>query len=782
MIYRRSRELKKAGQPLSTLLPMFIRKLIDKRREKRERARIESEMEFDHVELIHNESNDAELRVTFGGGGKWKNGNNAINTSPTNTIATGKSRSRSISSSTSTSTVTAIQALHHQHTQGSFVPDSNLLVPAFRKGFNGKENLRMDFEFKDLALRLPTGKSVLQGVTGEIKAGRMTAVMGPSGAGKTTFMNVLMGKVTRTGGELKINGVTAEMDAYKKIIGYVPQEDVMLRELTVREVILYSARARLPSSWTHKEIEEHADNVIHALNLTHVAHTPIGDELTRGVSGGQRKRVNIGMELAAVPLAVFLDEPTSGLDATSALDVAEILKSISRLGLTIVSVIHQPRVEIFDRFDDVLLIAPGGKTAYLGPVTKAQIYFEALGFHFEPDANRADILMDILAGRGILKQGFNGPLLTPDGIVEIWKRRDPKFFEMAGGNNGAFRSVTNAAYQPPPPPMPLTMPPQSPFTKSPSRESFMAFSGGGSVNVVENKDNNGIVEMKDVVRHRGATFLTQLWISHNRSLIQQARFLNSLWLELGVALLAGGIMGFAASAEESYKGVFEKPYTPLSSSPDDWFVGMYGMLIGIALALASAPSGVKVFGEEKSVYFREAAAGHSKLAYYIGKSISVLYRVCFTSLHFTALYYTLARPPIDLGIQYSLLFFNFYFIYGIAAVVSMLVSRQDAPLLSVIIGLVSGVLCGFGPTITTANKSFLIILFDIGANRWAAEAQYGLWIDRYRGIYTLQGAANSFGYTLGQTERNLAIMAGIGTAYRVIAFGLMVLMNRDKQR
>ncbi|KAJ3268377.1 hypothetical protein HK104_005388, partial [Borealophlyctis nickersoniae] len=291
-----------------------------------------------------------------------------------------------------------------------------LLVDAFRKGLGG-EDLQINFKFEALGLELKKQKkTVLQGVTGEIRAGRLTAIMGPSGAGKTTFMNVLMGKVNRTKGRLFINNAEAEIHTYKKIIGYVPQEDIVLRELTVRENVLHSARVRLPAAWSNAEVEAYTDAILDALNLTHVAHNLIGDETTRGVSGGQRKRVNIALELAAVPLALFLDEPTSGLDSTAALSVASILKSISRLGLTIVAVIHQPRYEIFTQFDDILMIAPGGLTAYLGPVDGVQGYFENLGYEFDPRANPADILMDILSGHGTNPTRT----LTPADLIQNW--------------------------------------------------------------------------------------------------------------------------------------------------------------------------------------------------------------------------------------------------------------------------------------------------------------------------------------------------------------------------
>lgn len=123
-------------------------------------------------------------------------------------------------------------------------------------------------------------------------------------------MNALLGKVSRTSGKLFISGKEIELSEFKKIYGFCPQEDVMHRELTVRENILHSARMRLPRSWSEKEIQDYVSTILDSLNLSDVAETPIGDGVTRGISGGQRKRVNIGMELAATPLCLCLDEPT----------------------------------------------------------------------------------------------------------------------------------------------------------------------------------------------------------------------------------------------------------------------------------------------------------------------------------------------------------------------------------------------------------------------------------------------------------------------------------------
>ena len=137
--------------------------------------------------------------------------------------------------------------------------------------------------------------------------------MGPSGAGKTTFVTLLTGKVPRTTGKVSINGQPDELSKYKKLIGYVPQEDIMLRELSVREILMHSARMRLPKSWTFSMIKNKVLEIISFLGMGHVMDSIVGNEEERGISGGQRKRVNIGMELVAEPSVLFLDEPTSGM-------------------------------------------------------------------------------------------------------------------------------------------------------------------------------------------------------------------------------------------------------------------------------------------------------------------------------------------------------------------------------------------------------------------------------------------------------------------------------------
>ena len=156
-------------------------------------------------------------------------------------------------------------------------------------------------------------------------------------------MSILRGRVQHFTGSIYINGIQESIQKYKSISGYVPQDDIMLRTLSVKQILYHSARTRLPASWSESKISQVVNDVLSVLKLSHIQDSVIGDESSRGISGGERKRVNIGMELVALPSILFLDEPTTGLDSTTAQELVELLKSITRKGITIVAVLHQPR-------------------------------------------------------------------------------------------------------------------------------------------------------------------------------------------------------------------------------------------------------------------------------------------------------------------------------------------------------------------------------------------------------------------------------------------------------
>ncbi|KAL3921731.1 MAG: hypothetical protein SGILL_002591 [Bacillariaceae sp.] len=277
----------------------------------------------------------------------------------------------------------------------------------------------VDICFTDLSLSVKVGKrtaKVVDEVTGRIRAKTMTGILGGSGAGKTSLLNALCGRAYygETKGTILVNGHEASIEDFKDSVGFVPQDDIVYAELTVRENLIYSGKFRLPKATPIEEIEELADETLASLGLSRVANSPVGDIRRRGVSGGERKRVSIGIELMALPSILFLDEPTSGLDASSALLVMKGLKHlVEKDGVTVVSVIHQPRKFIYDLFDSLILLGVGGRMVYTGPTENAESYFGRLNYSLPPGESMADWLIDISSGR-----------LEPDNHVAESKRAE----------------------------------------------------------------------------------------------------------------------------------------------------------------------------------------------------------------------------------------------------------------------------------------------------------------------------------------------------------------------
>uniref|UniRef100_A0A8C5H470 ATP-binding cassette sub-family G member 2-like n=1 Tax=Gouania willdenowi TaxID=441366 RepID=A0A8C5H470_GOUWI len=226
----------------------------------------------------------------------------------------------------------------------------------------------------------------------------LNAIMGATGSGKSSFLDVLAARKDPTGlsGEVLIDGAPQPPD-FKCLSGYVVQDDVVMGTLTVRENFTFSAALRLPSSISQKEKEKKVNKLIQELGLGRVADSKVGTQLIRGISGGERKRTNIGMELIIDPPVLFLDEPTTGLDASTANSVLLLLKRMANHGRTIILSIHQPRYTIYRLFDSLTLLV-NGKQVYHGPAQTALDYFSDIGYTCEPHNNPADFFLDVING------------------------------------------------------------------------------------------------------------------------------------------------------------------------------------------------------------------------------------------------------------------------------------------------------------------------------------------------------------------------------------------------
>ncbi|KAG5960110.1 hypothetical protein E4U57_000269 [Claviceps arundinis] len=243
----------------------------------------------------------------------------------------------------------------------------------------------------------PCIKNLLHSVSADLKPGTVTAIIGGSGSGKTTLLNMLAERITSSRlsqkGTVTFNG-RAGVHSIRH--SYVMQQDVLLPTLTVRETLQYSAALRLPSSTPQETRNRVVEEVILELGLKECADTRIGNTQHRGCSGGEKRRVSIGVQLLANPSVLFLDEPTTGLDATSAFQLVRTLKSLAQKGRTIITTIHQPRSEIWDLFDNLIVLSKGGPV-YSGSIMECLPWFTACGFSLPPFVNPAEFIIDVAA-------------------------------------------------------------------------------------------------------------------------------------------------------------------------------------------------------------------------------------------------------------------------------------------------------------------------------------------------------------------------------------------------
>ncbi|OLY79963.1 ATP-binding cassette sub-family G member 2 [Smittium mucronatum] len=278
-------------------------------------------------------------------------------------------------------------------------------------------------------------KVILDQITGSFSPGRLTAILGPSGSGKTSLLNLLSGRISsgKVEGNIWLNGRKADSGSLGLVSRFISQDDVMLSTMTVKEVIEMAINFRV-SGITPEELSIRTKEAITTLELDKCQNTLIGDTITKGISGGERKRTSIAMEMATDSSILFLDEPTSGLDMYTSSLVVKLLRYISRSGQTVVSVIHQPSSDIFKMFDDIVLLSEG-KIVYFGPQEELVDYFSKLGFQCPNYTNPADfVFTDVLnLNEAEIEQmkleKFSGSksdyrVLKINDLAEKWKNSD----------------------------------------------------------------------------------------------------------------------------------------------------------------------------------------------------------------------------------------------------------------------------------------------------------------------------------------------------------------------
>lgn len=270
------------------------------------------------------------------------------------------------------------------------VKDLNVDIDVSPSGLAALVNRKKDVKGKE-------AKTILKDLDASMPSGTLTAIIGSSGSGKTSVLNTLSHRIAggrlKTAGSITYNGIS-KLASIRS--AYVMQQDVLLPTLTVRETLSYAAELRLPPPTTKEERKRVVEEIILELGLKDCANTRIGNNMRKGCSGGEKRRTSLAVQMLANPSVLFLDEVTTGLDASTAFQLISTLKTLATKGRTIICTIHQPRSEIWNLFDHVLLLA-GGSPLYSGLAMRCVPYFERHGYALPPFVNPAEYLIDLAA-------------------------------------------------------------------------------------------------------------------------------------------------------------------------------------------------------------------------------------------------------------------------------------------------------------------------------------------------------------------------------------------------
>ncbi|XP_050894621.1 ABC transporter G family member 1 isoform X2 [Lathyrus oleraceus] len=458
---------------------------------------------------------------------------------------------------------------------------SSNVIGSKRMNNGGEENKGVCLSWKDLWVTVSgsknESKSILEGLTGYAKPGQVLAIMGPSGSGKSTLLDALAGRLgsnTRQSGEILINGNKQAL-AYGTS-AYVTQDDTLLTTLTVKEAVYYSAQLQLPDTMSKQEKKQRADSTIKEMGLQDATNTRIGGWGVKGISGGQKRRVSICIEILTHPSLLFLDEPTSGLDSAASYYVMKRIASLGKkdgIQRTIIASIHQPSSEVFQLFHNLCLLS-SGKTVYFGPASAASEFFALNGFPCPPLQNPSDHLLKTInkdfdqdiemdlahMSRTISTEQAIGILVTSFKSSEI------------------NQEVTN------------------------------------EVEVLSKKDNNSTYKKK---KHAG--FLNQCLVLTRRSFVNMFRDLGYYWLRLGIYIaLAISLATVFNNLDKSYGSIQDR--------------GSFLMFVFSFLTFMTI-GGFPSYVEDMKVFERERLNGHYGVtAYVIGNTVSSLPYLLMVSL------------------------------------------------------------------------------------------------------------------------------------------------------
>ncbi|CAI9098134.1 OLC1v1034724C1 [Oldenlandia corymbosa var. corymbosa] len=530
-------------------------------------------------------------------------------------------------------------------------------------------------------------KMLLNDITGEAREGEVLAVLGASGSGKSTLIDALADRITRESlrGTVTLNGEILESRLIKVISAYVMQDDLLFPMLTVEETLMFSAEFRLPRSLSKSRKKARVQALIDQLGLRNAAKTIIGDEGHRGVSGGERRRVSIGIDIIHDPILLFLDEPTSGLDSTSAYMVVNVLQRIARSGSIVIMSIHQPSYRILSLLDRLIFLSRG-QMVFNGTPESLPRFFAELGHPIPPNEDRTEFVLDLIRER----EGTPGGTASLVEFNKSWQKKENSIrdSDISNGNGTTTPSLQDA------------------ISSSISRGKLV--SGATSANF----------NLSDVPRFANPFWIEMIVIA-KRSIMNSLRAPELFGVRLGAVILTGVILAtMFRKMENSPKGIQER-------------LGFFAF--AMSTTFYTCAEAIPVFLQQRYIFMRETAYNaYRRSSYVLSHSILTIPSILTLSIVFACITFF----PVGLAGGFS--GFMFYFLF---TVVSFWAGSSFVTFLS---GIIYNVMMGY--TIVVAFLAYFVLFSGLFISRDRIPS-YWLWF-HYMSLvkYPYQGVMqNEFG-------------------------------------
>ena len=313
---------------------------------------------------------------------------------------------------------------------------SSILAEYNKKSGKKEESRQVEFSGRDINFRFPNSDNGMHDLNFTLHSGELLAIMGGSGTGKTTLLSILNGSLIPQEGHIAINGHDISEQKAKDLIGFVPQDDLLIEELTVYQNLYYTAKLCF-ASLSEEEIDRRVMKILKDLGLDATKDLKVGSAINKYISGGQRKRLNIALELIREPAVLFLDEPTSGLSSADTEKVINLLKEQTYKGKLVVVNIHQPSSDVYKLFDRLWLLDKGGYPVFDGNPIDAITYFKSAANYADAETSACptcgnvnpEIVLNIIDEKAINNTGETSDArkMTPQEWHELYLKHQPKF-------------------------------------------------------------------------------------------------------------------------------------------------------------------------------------------------------------------------------------------------------------------------------------------------------------------------------------------------------------------